>query len=81
VDNDVDAMTGFYGVGDENGCVVEWNKEFFADDEVGAYIRAGDRFRFIGDPTKQSGRVDFSGVSGGAKSRLISAEELQGVGP
>ncbi len=53
VDHDVDGVTALHGVGEENGGLVEGNEEPFANDEVGAYVGAGDRFGFIGDTTKQ----------------------------
>ena len=74
--NDVDGVTAFHGVGEENGRLVERDKESLAHDEVGTYIGAGYRFRFIGDPAKEGGAVDFGRVSGGAKAQFVSADEL-----
>ena len=72
VDNDVDAVTAFYGISEENGPLVERYEEPFPDDEVGAYIGAGNRFGFIGDSRS---RVDplISVVSPVERNLFVSA--------
>src|ERR1700760_430180 len=81
VDHDVYAVTAFHRISEENGRFVERYKESFPDDEIGAYIGAGNRFRFVGYSTKQSGPIDFGRVSRGTETQFISADQLQWIGP
>ncbi len=64
VDHYVNGVTTLHGVGEQDGLLVEGNEEPLANDEVGAYVGAGDGFGVIGNATKQDGAGGFGCIAG-----------------
>ena len=58
------AVTTLHGVGEQDGLLVEGNEEPLTNDEVWAYVGAGNGFGVVGNATKQERPSGFGCIAG-----------------